>query len=296
MADIIDLLREIDGFRGISESDVKITPIWKKENYLYFARIYREKLILKYSLKGWGEYELNAMKLLFKEGYPVPRPKGFVPEHEIQEADWAYGNVKRKVGLLVYSYVEGETLEKRLDIKKLADAIKLLKRFHDDERHHREKPFIPNYQQTEVGRAKYYLSNLSKTGYLSQIEVQEILKIVKSYERMKIDFKVIHGDFRPGNLIDSDDIVMIDFEGFSEGADNYKDLGIFIAELQRIVDMRNLEIDPEEIINIYSTNLSPDEKLRLDFSRIRRGFVFMKWNTKYRKKAKQRLMEIVQKQ
>jgi Ser/Thr protein kinase RdoA (MazF antagonist) len=290
---LVNLLRRIESFKGIAPKELRIKKIMKFHNVLYFANIREQNLVLKLSQKGWGEYEYNAMKMLSQEGYAVPKPIDFVPIKQIGTHDWAFGSLKRRVGLLVYNYISGISLERTLGEKNVREAVSLLREFHQDERHSRKRSFIQDYQEKEVERGNFYLKELQTQGFLSGKDSSSLAKLLDPYREVKIDWVVIHGDYRPQNLIISDKkIWMIDFEGFSQGADRFKDLGTFLAELDRASDKRGLRFDLEKIASCYSRRLSDEEQRRVDFFKARRYLVFMLYDEAWRDKAKQRLLAL----
>jgi len=224
------LLERIDFFKN-RHGPPRILKIWKKTNLVILVEFNGEKYILKDSLRGYGLYELMYMKLLRMEGYPVPEPIDFYPIELVMDEDWAYGNISRYRGILVYRYVEGRCLCDDMSEENINLALNLMRKFHQDPRHKRNKPFIPDYKRAEVGRLMYYVKRLGINGGTKAL----LNDLAELYLGEKIDYILIHGDYRPQNLLlTNSKICMIDLEGVSDGADKYKDAGTFAAESLRI--------------------------------------------------------------
>ena len=289
--EVVELLFEKD---KISEPLGYKRKRWGKKNEFYLLRTSEKNIVLKHSLKGYGADEFHAMDILYNEGFPVPRPIHFIGEYEIIEGeDWAYGDVPRKVGWLAYEYVEGKTLDNSMKEELLFDAMKLLKYLHDYPKHKKEEPFIPNFQQVEIDRIEFYLGRLKTRGDLNDEEFEKIRNFVEPYKTMEIDYRIIHGDYRPNNLIVADPLIMIDFEGFSEGADPRKDVGTFLAETKWAYDIRKIQIDLEKIYRIYFPKPNRDDiRIVQDFM-IKRFLVKMTYNSAHIKIGKEKVMSIV---
>ncbi|MHA1615905.1 MAG: phosphotransferase family protein [Candidatus Njordarchaeales archaeon] len=229
MEDIWKIIDHVDMFRDNREK-VKIINVWRKDNIVVLVDYMGRKYILKDSIKGWGFYEYTYMKLLRLEGYPVPQPINFYPVGDVYNDRWAYGRMGRYRGILVYKYIEGRPLCETATEENIREAINLMHKLHNDARHHRKKPFVPNYKKVESERLLYYLQRVDIPDKL----IKKILDLAQAYTEEKIDYVLIHGDYRPQNLIVSDDVIyMIDLEGISDGADKYKDAGIFSVECQK---------------------------------------------------------------
>ncbi len=260
------LIDMVEFFKGKYEPP-RILRIWKKTNLVILVEFDGEKYILKDSLRGYGLYELMYMKLLRLEGYPVPEPIDFYPIELVTDEDWAYGNISRYRGILVYRYVEGKCLCEDMNEKNITLALELMKRMHEDPRHVRKKPFIPGYKEAEVNRLKYYIKRLGING-----EIKRLLEeLAKRYLDEKIDYTLIHGDYRPQNLLlTGSKICMIDLEGVSDGADKYKDAGTFSAESLRIGYN-----DIEDLMSKFGYDIN---SIRYLFYLIRRFLVILRYD------------------
>ncbi len=280
MRERLDYLLERVDFFKTKHGPPRILKIWKKTNLVILVEFNGEKYILKDSLRGYGLYELMYMKLLRMEGYPVPEPVDFYPIELVTDEDWAYGNISRYRGILVYRYVEGECLCNNMTDRNVSKALDLMKRIHLDPRHKRSRPFIPNYKNAEVGRLMYYIKRLGIEG-----ETASLLKsLAELYLDEKIDYILIHGDYRPQNLLLTDSkICMIDLEGISDGADKYKDAGTFAAESFRIGYNKI-----EELLTSYGYNV---DSIRYIFYLMRRFLVILRYDN--RESIKRRITNLI---
>lgn len=260
------LLKKVDFFKK-QYGPPRILKIWKKTNLVILVEFNGEKYILKDSLRGYGLYELMYMKLLRMEGYPVPEPVDFYPIELVTDEDWAYGNISRYRGILVYKYVEGICLCEDMSEKNVSLALDLMKRLHQDPRHRRNKSFIPDYERAEVNRLMFYVKRLGING-----EIKLLLEYLSElYLGEKIDYILIHGDYRPQNLLlTNSKICMIDLEGVSDGADKYKDAGTFAAESLRI-GFNSIEI----FLKKHGYEI---DSIRYIFYLIRRFLVILKYD------------------
>ena len=280
MRERLDYLLERVDFFKTKHGPPRILKIWKKTNLVILVEFNGEKYILKDSLRGYGLYELMYMKLLRMEGYPVPEPVDFYPIELVTDEDWAYGNISRYRGILVYRYVEGECLCNNMTDRNVSKALDLMKRIHLDPRHKRSRPFIPDYKNAEVGRLMYYIKRLGIEG-----EAASLLKsLAELYLDEKIDYILIHGDYRPQNLLLTDSkICMIDLEGISDGADKYKDAGTFAAESFRIGYNKI-----EELLTSYGYNV---DSIRYIFYLMRRFLVILRYDN--RESIKRRITDLI---
>jgi len=282
-----EIVKKVDEFKKAKNVSV-VRCLIKEINKLYFLEVDNEPVVLKFSGRGWGEYEYKAMKTLYEEGYNVPKPYAFFPLHEVKDEEFSYGKLRRTVGWLVYSYIKGIVASNAFEKETILKATKFLKSFHDDPKHERERPFIEDYSKEEIRRGCVRLQVLA--AYFSSKEVKKVKEFLKKYGNEVIDFKVIHGDYRPQNLIrTARGVAIIDFEGFSEGADPLKDLGIFLAEIDRLNSRKGKVVDLDEILKTYSIECN----LRLRFHMVRRYLTIMKYDELWRIKAKNRIMKVI---
>ena len=230
MESIERIITQIDIFRD--KSKLRILKIWYGDNIVLLVDYAGEKFIVKDSIRGWGFYEYIYMKILRLEGYPVPQPINFYPLSKASNTEWAYGYLPRYRGILVYKYIKGFPLCDEVEEWRVVKAVDLMRRLHNDKRHQRSRAFIPDYEKIESARLKYYMRKVNLPSDLKE----RLNELSRNYLREKIDYVLIHGDFRPHNLIisNSDEVYMIDLEGISDGADKYKDAGVFSAECQRL--------------------------------------------------------------
>ncbi len=199
-----------------------------KLNPICYVEAEKGAFVVKKNIRGWGHYEYKAMQTFYNEGYPVPKPLTFIKQNY---EGTGYGGLPTIVGLLIYEYVEGRSLQKSLSEKLIKQATDQLKKMHEDPRHDRKHSFISNYKQTEINRLKMYLDKLSDHYGDLTLTIDEL---IKEYWSLNLEYKLIHGDYRPQNLIlhkEDEKLYMIDFEGTSNGAEPMKDLGVFYAEL-----------------------------------------------------------------
>ncbi len=293
--DLLTTLRtESKNFRNVKNKDVKIRKILRKENTIFFAEVFGNEVVLKFSRKGYALNEAKAMERLREEGYNVPKLIELIPLYRLTEPEWEYGNLERRTGLLIYELIHGIPLAKK-GSEGLSEAMKVLKEFHNDPRHKMKNPFIPNFQEVEVNRGKMYVEWALRKGFLRDFEREKIEDFLERYKEVRVkDWTVIHGDYSPGNLIESSGkIFMLDLEGFSEGADRFKDLGVFLAEVDRRLSKGKRKFELEELVDSYSKDISDEEEFRKDFFKVRRFLVFLKYDKSWRKRARDRILSVV---
>jgi len=292
---VITLKSRSEKFKGIESKDVKIRKILKKENTTFFANILNEDVVLKFSRRGYALNEANAFQRLAGEGYSVPKLIDFIQLYKLTEPEWEYGNIERRTGLLIYEFIPGVPLSKKGE-EELINSMRFLKRFHEDPRHKVESSFIPNFKEVEVDRGKKYAIWAKDKGLLKDVERRKIEDFLNKYKEVEIkEWKVIHGDYSPSNLIESDNkIFIVDLEGFSEGADEFKDLGVFLAEVDKQLTKGREKPCLDKIIDAYSRNLNDEEEFRRDFFRVRRYLVFLKYDENWRKRARDRILSIIE--
>ncbi|MBR9681239.1 MAG: aminoglycoside phosphotransferase family protein [Candidatus Altiarchaeota archaeon] len=197
------------------------------KNTLYKLKTAGGTFVVKYSRRGWAEYEYHSMKRLREEGYAVPEPFNFF-ETEEEEGKSRYGTLKKVPGILVFEFIDGPSMLDLMSeelVKKTADVIK---KIHQDPRHKRDQPFIKNYSEIEVERMQYHFEKKEATFADLKSELEQLSG---EYVQHEIEYTTIHGDFRPSNiLVKNGELYLIDFEGTCEGGDPLKDVGTFYGE------------------------------------------------------------------
>ena len=253
--EIMNIINKPTEIRLINESDNKVFKIEGKK-----------PIFAKLGLTGWGKVEFQTLIMLKEKKYNVPMPITYLPVQDVLNEKSDYGNFKREVGILFYFPLEGQVLEQHLTKINIRNALNFLKKLHEDKSLINEGNI--NYQDVEVKRGLKYIQKLFK-GELAE----RLQSIMIKYQDIKIDSCFIHGGPRLEHFIfKNNQMGMIDFEGACTG-DPFKDLGIFFTELL----FHN--ISEEELIKIYfNRKLSEEEKLRLQFFKLRTFLVKKKFN------------------
>ncbi len=277
---VLKYLKELSSFPTHIKENTQILGEFKSTtNDVYLISVDGKKYILKYCKRGWCRYEYSSMKKLYELGYDVPKPIFYYTIKEMEDDSWSYGNLKREEGILIYEYIEGRPISNIISEKVVKDVINLMKTLHNDERLVGKPNF--DYKKAEINRVLFYTEKLN----LRDIR-DKILELFDEPE----EYRFIHGDFRPQNIIESKGkLFMIDFEGSCYG-DPMKDLGTFIIELERLCHVNKFCIPVENILKLYGNF---DEN-RLRFYMIRRLMVIARYDKNMRKWAISKIKSILQ--
>lgn len=256
-----------------------------KLNPICYVEAEKGVFVVKKNIRGWGKYEYKAMETFYNEGYPVPKPLTFIEQNY---EGTGYGGLPTVVGLLIYKYIDGVSLQQSLSEKLIKQATDQLKNIHKDPRHDRAHAFISNYQKIEIKRLKMYLDKLSDHYGDLSLPIDEL---IKEYKSLNLEYKLIHGDYRPENLIlnkNDGQLYMIDFEGTSNGAEPMKDLGVFYAELL-VLNEKYAKIALER----YFDNNYPLNTSSLKFHTLRRLLVLASHYKDDRLHIKEKILELL---
>ena len=242
--------------------EIKVNQIFKIYNSV-------DTIYAKVSRRGWSRYEWNSINSLYEKGYYVPKPIYYIPLITAILENWDFGNLIQENGIIFYYPIVGQSLLKNYSIDNLISVLNLLHNFHEE--NIKLTSDIENYQEYEVNRGVKYLN------YLKMSENTNLLKKIKNYANLEIEYSLIHGDARPEHFIFSDKkIGMIDLEGLCIG-DPFKDFGILLAELYFYgfqINLKNYSL----IKKLFGRELTENEILRLKFFLIRRLLVKLKYD------------------
>jgi len=249
-------------------SNFKIELVEQKVNQIYKISNSQILIYAKVSRRGWSRYEWNSLNALYNNGYYVPKPISYIPLKTPVLKDWDFGDLQQENGIIFYFPIIGKSLLDNYTNKNLFSVLKFLHTFHQEN----IKPNTPiqKYRKSEVNRGLKYLADLKLD------KNANLVKAIKNYSNLKIDYGLIHGDARPEHFIFfNDKIGMIDLEGSCIG-DPFKDFGILLGELFFYgydIDI----LDPNLIEKLFNRELDDVELIRLKFFLIRRILVKLKY-------------------
>ncbi len=253
----------------------QITLIDDKINQVFQINNTNNIIYAKVSRRGWSRYEWNSLNSLYNKGYYVPEPIYYIPIETPISLGWSFGDLTQENGIIFYYPITGNSLKKSYSMDKLISVLNLLHNFHKE--NIKSSSPIQKYQETEVKRGLKYVKDLILG------DNTRLIRIIKSYSNLRIDFGLIHGDARPEHFIfHNNRIGMIDLEGTCIG-DPFKDFGILLAELYIYNKDINL-FDYKLMKKLFGRDLSDNEILRLNFFLIRRILVKMKYGKLVRSK------------
>ena len=221
-------------------------------------------VMAKVCLRGWGKYEFETLKKLSSQNYNVPKPITYITLQEDLDKKWAFGNLEREVGILFFTALEGQRLDRQLTKINIRKALNFLKGLHENKS--LIDRVIDDYQRIEIERGLTYLRGLFQGEFADQIK-----SAIEEYRDLEVDFCFIHGGPRLEHfIIKENQIWMTDFEGACTG-DRFKDLGIFFTDLL----IHSMTIN--EFIKLYfKRDLTKEEKTRLKFFELRTLLIKMK--------------------
>ncbi|NVM01539.1 MAG: phosphotransferase [Candidatus Helarchaeota archaeon] len=263
-----EIYKELDKKFQIILIEDKINQVFQisNTNNIIYAKVSR---------RGWSKYEWNSLKSLHKKGYYVPKPIHYIPLDTPISTGWSFGNLIQENGIIFYYPITGKSLMKSYSLDKLISVLNLLYKFHKE--NIKTSSPIKEYQEFEVKRGLKYLKDLKMSNNI------KLVRTIKNYEKLRIDFGLIHGDARPEHFIfHNNKIGMIDLEGTCIG-DPFKDFAILLAELYFYGYEINLT-DYSMINKLFGRELADNEVLRLNFFLIRRILVKMKYSKLVRSK------------
>ncbi len=261
---VFNLIKSDNELRNYFGNVQKIEIISDCENVVYLILGNKNKGIAKIGYRGWSEIEYKNHEKLYNLNYPVAKPIKYIPIEGNILDNWSFGDINRNLGVLFCDYIEGYEISRNANKELIIQAIKLLKKIHQDERL-REEP-IKDYQDIEVDRGKSYLPVLD-----SSLR-EKISSDLEIYRELPVTLTFIHGGARLEHFLHTPNgIYVIDLEASSIG-DPFKDLMYFF------IDLYMNDLFSKDFFNIYFERYpTPDEIERLNFFVIRQLLIKAKY-------------------